>query len=194
MVFSHPNMLWTLPGPVRALLVANIRSRPSLTACCYSTAAPAKRADPLRILFCGSDEFSIASLLALDHARRDLPGLIDAIHVAHRPAKPTGRGLKVLREGNSMLYRAVVAWRRCARVCKQTKTRHLTATAPRLHDPRLTPSQSPSPPPRPRSPSQPTSSTPSPATRPRSPTTSSSPCPLAYSCPGESLTRQNMAA
>ncbi|KAJ4378544.1 Methionyl-tRNA formyltransferase [Didymella sp. IMI 355093] len=91
-------MLWRLPGPVRALLVSSVRSRPHLTACYYSTAAPAKRADPLRILFCGADEFSIASLLALNQARRDVPGLIDAIHVAHRPAKPTGRGLKVLKE------------------------------------------------------------------------------------------------
>ncbi|KAF3007751.1 Methionyl-tRNA formyltransferase [Curvularia kusanoi] len=54
--------------------------------------------DPLRILFCGSDRFSIASLDALVHAKHTVPGLIDEIHVAHRPAKPTGRGLKTLKE------------------------------------------------------------------------------------------------
>lgn len=54
---------------------------------------------PLRILFCGSDHFSIASLEALVAAQRQVPGLIGEIHVAHRPAKPVGRGLKVLREG-----------------------------------------------------------------------------------------------
>ncbi|KAF3047254.1 Methionyl-tRNA formyltransferase [Didymella keratinophila] len=84
-------MLWRLPAPVRALLVSNLQTR------CYSIASR-KHADPLRILFCGSDAFSIKSLLALDKARRETPGLIDEIHVAHRPAKPTGRGLKVLRE------------------------------------------------------------------------------------------------
>ena len=85
-------MFWRLPLPLRALLVSNLQTR------CYSTASR-KHADPLRILFCGSDEFSIKSLKALKEAQRETPGLIDAIHVAHRPAKPTGRGLKVLREG-----------------------------------------------------------------------------------------------
>ncbi|KAF3034232.1 Methionyl-tRNA formyltransferase [Didymella heteroderae] len=96
-------MLWRLPAPVRALLVSNSQFlplhrpvRPNRTRC-HSTAS-GKRADPLRILFCGSDAFSIRSLLALNKARQHSPTLIDAIHVAHRPAKPTGRGLKVLRE------------------------------------------------------------------------------------------------
>ncbi|KAL5114302.1 Methionyl-tRNA formyltransferase [Pleosporales sp. CAS-2024a] len=54
--------------------------------------------EPLTILFCGSDDFSIASLRALDHARRHVPGLIASIHVVHRPPKPAGRGLKTLRD------------------------------------------------------------------------------------------------
>lgn len=55
--------------------------------------------DPLRILFCGSDDFSSASLRALAAAKRGVPGLIDSIHVVHRPPKPAGRGLKSRREG-----------------------------------------------------------------------------------------------
>ncbi|KAF1928687.1 methionyl-tRNA formyltransferase [Didymella exigua CBS 183.55] len=85
-------MLWTLPAAVRSLLVSSAR----VHARCSSAAAVTHA--PLRILFCGSDEFSVKSLLALDKARQDTPGLIDEIHVAHRPAKATGRGLKVLRE------------------------------------------------------------------------------------------------
>lgn len=53
---------------------------------------------PLRILFCGSDAFSIASLRALSEAKKNIPGLIGSIDVVHRPAKRTGRGLKVLKE------------------------------------------------------------------------------------------------
>ncbi|KAF2002702.1 methionyl-tRNA formyltransferase [Amniculicola lignicola CBS 123094] len=60
----------------------------------YST----KTAEPLRILFCGSDEFSITSLRALDDARQKDAGLIESIEVVHRPGKRTGRGLKVIRE------------------------------------------------------------------------------------------------
>ncbi|KAF9693899.1 hypothetical protein EKO04_008481 [Ascochyta lentis] len=81
-------MLWRLPAPVRSLLLSHPRP--------YATAT--RHADPLKIFFCGSDDFSITSLRALDDARRRVPGLIDEIHVAHRPAKPTGRGLKTLRQ------------------------------------------------------------------------------------------------
>ncbi|KZM20690.1 Methionyl-tRNA formyltransferase [Ascochyta rabiei] len=80
-------MRWRLPAPTRSWLLASRRP--------YATSTRA--ADSLKILFCGSDDFSIISLRALDAARRRLPGLIDEIHVAHRPAKPTGRGLKTLR-------------------------------------------------------------------------------------------------
>jgi len=52
----------------------------------------------LRILFCGADDFSIASLRAVVEAQRHVPGLIHDIHVLHRTAKPTGRGLTKLRE------------------------------------------------------------------------------------------------
>ncbi|EAL88547.2 methionyl-tRNA formyltransferase family protein, putative [Aspergillus fumigatus A1163] len=50
-----------------------------------------KTYDPLRILFCGADEFSIASLKALheEHVRR--PDRISSIDVVCRPGKRVGR-------------------------------------------------------------------------------------------------------
>ena len=64
--------------------------------------------EPLRILFCGSDDFSIASLRALyrDHERDK--ALIESIDVVCRPAKPVGRGLKDTREGESFHARSLV--------------------------------------------------------------------------------------
>ncbi|KAI0186777.1 methionyl-tRNA formyltransferase-like protein [Xylaria flabelliformis] len=63
----------------------------------YST-TPRKVSDPLHILFCGSDEFSCASLKALhdEHVRN--PDLIRSIDVVVRPGKRTGRGLKAVKD------------------------------------------------------------------------------------------------
>ena len=58
-----------------------------------------KSADPLRILFCGADEFSIASLKALHHEKRVNPDLIESIDVVCKVGKRHGRGLKNVREG-----------------------------------------------------------------------------------------------
>lgn len=55
---------------------------------------PPKTSDPLRILFCGSDHFSCASLSALHALHQAQPTLIDSIDVLVRPGKPSGRGLK----------------------------------------------------------------------------------------------------
>ena len=55
--------------------------------------------EPLRILFCGSDGFSIASLRALHKEHERDKALIESIDVVCRPAKPVGRGLKETREG-----------------------------------------------------------------------------------------------
>lgn len=52
---------------------------------------------PLRILFCGSDEFSIYSLKALQAEKKNDPSTIESIDVLYRPAKQTGRGLKETR-------------------------------------------------------------------------------------------------
>jgi hypothetical protein len=57
-----------------------------------------KISDPLHILFCGSDEFSCASLEALHHEHVYNPGLIQSISVVVRPGKRTGRGYKTVRD------------------------------------------------------------------------------------------------
>ncbi|KAH7358914.1 methionyl-tRNA transformylase [Plectosphaerella cucumerina] len=57
-----------------------------------------KTSDPLRILFCGSDEFSIAALRALHEEHKANDGLIQSLDVVVRPGKPTGRGMKTIRE------------------------------------------------------------------------------------------------
>ncbi|KAJ4294555.1 Methionyl-tRNA formyltransferase [Kalmusia sp. IMI 367209] len=82
-------MLWRLPASVRSFLDPGSRT--------YSSTVTAT-IPPLRILFCGSDDFSIPSLHALSRAQREVPELIESIDVVHRPAKRTGRGLKTLRE------------------------------------------------------------------------------------------------
>ena len=91
-------MLWSLPTPLRSLLATTALLRTQARSLSASSGSGAQ--DPLRILFCGSDRFSIASLDALVRAKHRVPGLIEDIHVAHRPAKPTDRGLKTLKEGS----------------------------------------------------------------------------------------------
>jgi hypothetical protein len=70
--------------------------------CHYSTDAHRRSfgtVDPLRILFCGSDEFSTASLNSLvDIYKRD-KSLIESINVLCRPDKRVGAGLKKINEG-----------------------------------------------------------------------------------------------
>ncbi|KAL8787019.1 MAG: hypothetical protein Q9213_002455 [Squamulea squamosa] len=57
-----------------------------------------KSYDPLRILFCGSDKFSIASLRALDHARKTDTEQVASLDVVCRPEKPVQRHLRAVRE------------------------------------------------------------------------------------------------
>lgn len=73
------------------------KSRPSRP----SSVNDARRSDPLRILFCGSDDFSCASLRALyDLQQSDPKGkLIKSIDVLVRPGKPAGRGLRRVAAG-----------------------------------------------------------------------------------------------
>lgn len=58
--------------------------------------------DPLRILFCGSDEFSCAALEALDGERKR-GGVVESVDVVVRPGKAVGRGYKKIREGECLL-------------------------------------------------------------------------------------------
>lgn len=55
--------------------------------------------EPLRILFCGSDEFSCASLRALHTEHETNKTLVESLEVMVLPGKRTGRGFKQLREG-----------------------------------------------------------------------------------------------
>src|SRR4051812_28329128 len=57
-----------------------------------------KKSKPLRILFCGSDEFSSASLRALHAEQRADPQGILSIDVLCRPGKRAGRGRKTIRD------------------------------------------------------------------------------------------------
>jgi hypothetical protein len=65
---------------------------------CRSFQTSLRQLVPLRILFCGSDEFSVASLEALNKERLQKSSAdIESIDVVCRPGKPTGTGLKVIR-------------------------------------------------------------------------------------------------
>ncbi|UNI20541.1 Methionyl-tRNA formyltransferase [Purpureocillium takamizusanense] len=80
----------------------HVHSRPfsSSSPCrCHQQQQQKKRAsDPLRILFCGSDDFSCASLRALQAERARDPALVSALDVLVLPPRRTGRGFKQLRE------------------------------------------------------------------------------------------------
>lgn len=55
-----------------------------------------KISQPLRILFCGSDEFSCAHLQAIHKRRQELN--VESLDVMCRPGKLSGRGMKKIRE------------------------------------------------------------------------------------------------
>ncbi|KAF2642406.1 Formyltransferase, partial [Massarina eburnea CBS 473.64] len=86
-------MLWRLSPSVRSLYALNCRRFNSTAA-----KAKTKTADPLRILFCGSDKFSSASLRRLAQAKNEDPSLIESIDVVHRPGKPAGSSQKRIKE------------------------------------------------------------------------------------------------
>lgn len=61
-----------------------------------------RQSDPLRILFCGSDEFSCASLQALHDEHKKNTRLVESLEVMVLPPKRTGRGFRTIREGASL--------------------------------------------------------------------------------------------
>ncbi len=73
----------------------HLRVPPISTSC---DALKKARAEPLRILFCGSDSFSIVSLQKLHDHHQKHKDLIASIDVVCRPGKPIGRGLKHIRK------------------------------------------------------------------------------------------------
>lgn len=62
-------------------------------------ASVSTKPEPLRLLFCGSDDFSSAALKVLHAEHVKKPELIASIDVVCRSAKRTGRGLHRIREG-----------------------------------------------------------------------------------------------
>ena len=70
----------------------------------HTSCGAKKQHEPLRILFCGSDEFSIYSLRALRKLQGSKPNKIASIDVLCRPDKRVGRGLKQVQEGQQRCY------------------------------------------------------------------------------------------
>lgn len=107
----------------------------------YST-APEKISGPLHILFCGSDDFSCASLKALHAEHVGNPDLIRSIDVVVRPGKPTGRGYKVIRdrELNYLLTSFLLAFSHLPyhRLTRFVKTKPPTRPTTHLFSPSLT--------------------------------------------------------
>ncbi|KAK1993880.1 formyl transferase [Colletotrichum falcatum] len=90
-------MTWLALRPAAfARASAGLTCRPGLRP--YSATAAVGVSDPLRILFCGSDDFSCAALDALNTEKERNPGLIESLDVVVRPGKLTGRGMKKIRE------------------------------------------------------------------------------------------------
>ncbi|KAG6068706.1 hypothetical protein E4U32_008027 [Claviceps aff. humidiphila group G2b] len=91
--------MFRLFTPVKPrLFVALLSRRPTST---LSTPhAPARRPqEPLRILFCGSDDFSCPSLKALHQEMERKTGLVESIEVVVLPNKYKGRGLRYVEDG-----------------------------------------------------------------------------------------------
>lgn len=72
---------------------------------CLSTRAT----DPLRILFCGSDEFSCASLKAIYEEKIRNKDLVESLDVMVLPPKRAGRGYKDIREGETRMAHGELA-------------------------------------------------------------------------------------
>ena len=89
----------------RVKTAVSLRATRGLVAVRWSSYASnaAKHHDPLKILFCGADDFSIYSLRALRELQRTKPDVVESIDVVCRPDKRVGRGLKQMQEGRKHL-------------------------------------------------------------------------------------------
>lgn len=102
-------LLWSVhlvfPVSTGMILVQRALAAHARLSCCryYSSTSVgsvvSRNKEPLRILFCGSDEFSIASLEPLVDIKTRDSSLIESINVLCRPDKRVGSGLKRLNEG-----------------------------------------------------------------------------------------------
>lgn len=88
--------------------VKSLATRRFLFASCSSIASARRWSstaphDPLRVLFCGADQFSIFSLKALNDVRLKYPDKVASIDVVCKKDKRVGRGLKNWQEGSMHL-------------------------------------------------------------------------------------------
>ena len=74
------------------------RSLPSVHTIRHYRDSKGRDIEPLRILYCGSDDFSVESLRKLAEAHREDTSFIESIDVVCKTAKPHGRGLSQLYE------------------------------------------------------------------------------------------------
>jgi hypothetical protein len=101
-----PLHVMTPPSFVRSLRLrstASICRRYLTTATATATATTPTAAQPLRILFAGTDHFSATSLKALYLEQKSNRELIRSIDVLCRKDAMTGRNLKTLREGSPFI-------------------------------------------------------------------------------------------
>lgn len=73
----------------------------------FQQSVSTKSSDPLRILFCGSDNFSIGSLRSLNDERQKDADSIASIDVVCKSPKRVGRDLKNVREGKIQRIRLI---------------------------------------------------------------------------------------
>jgi len=85
--------------------------------------------DPLRVLFCGADKFSIPSLKALNNIRLESPDKVASIDVVCRPGKPVGRGRKQIRERNIIILHPMSLHEAHCPVQNRSKRWPLTSSA-----------------------------------------------------------------
>lgn len=87
-------------SPSICLSRSKTHAKPASCHNCYfslESSAHKAQSEPLRILFCGSDEQSAACLRALHQESRDGASGIKSIDVVCRPEKRSGRGSKTVR-------------------------------------------------------------------------------------------------
>jgi hypothetical protein len=89
-----------LCNPLRPWLIPSSKRWLGLRLSSTST----KHHEPLRVLFCGADAFSIYSLRALHKLQQAHPEKIASIDVVCRPDKRVGRGLKKIQEGSCLYF------------------------------------------------------------------------------------------
>ncbi|KAJ6784287.1 hypothetical protein PWT90_06417 [Aphanocladium album] len=93
-IYSLRRVALPSPGAYQCLAAAWCHGTPRSRGFATSRALAKDKSDPLRILFCGSDDFSCESLKALHTEHRRNQALVESLEVMVLPPKRMGRGLK----------------------------------------------------------------------------------------------------